>query len=277
MVSAYDRHHGIGEANSFQNFRSHDGVNLHLLELFRRQPAGFRNDMFGHRQLANVVQQRGGMQGFQFAALHAQLLGYLDGVDANPLQVIVSGLVFGFNGQRQGLNGSQMQVRNLFHMPLLVLQLGQIQAVGTVDKVNGGDEQQRSLPVKRMIKPADHTRDTGSKQVIRERPEIAIHQNLTKRFPFAERNHNRNASGVDDEVGRSCQTQNQRAADNEFVNQSVVIDDIAQSGRKRARTNIERQLDGGGPVWVKTLGQHGDRAQSNRLRVAQLRNPHQDE
>ena len=71
MVSTHDRYHGIWKADSFQNFRSHHGMNLHLLELFRRQSAGFRDNMFGHCQLADVVQQCGGMQGFQFGSLDA--------------------------------------------------------------------------------------------------------------------------------------------------------------------------------------------------------------
>ncbi len=63
----------------------------------------------------------------------------------------------------------------------------------------------------------------------------------------------------------------------DLVGQTAVIDKVGQSRRKRARTNIERQLDGAGPVGVNALGQHGDRAQRKRFRVAQLRNRHQDE
>jgi hypothetical protein len=32
-------------------------MNLHLFELFRRQPAGLGDDVFRYRQLADIVQQ----------------------------------------------------------------------------------------------------------------------------------------------------------------------------------------------------------------------------
>ena len=72
------------------------------------------------------MQQRGRVQGLEFTSLYAQFLGYLDGIDANPLQMIVRGLVFRLDGQRQRFDGSQVQIRHLFHMPLLVLKLTQI-------------------------------------------------------------------------------------------------------------------------------------------------------
>ena len=37
-------------------------MDLHLLELFRGQAAGLGDDVLGHGQLADVVQQRGGAQ-----------------------------------------------------------------------------------------------------------------------------------------------------------------------------------------------------------------------
>ena len=115
-------------------------MNLHLLELFRSQPAGFRNDMFGHGQLANVMQQRGRVQGLQLRPLHAQFFGNLDGVYTHPLQVIVRGLILGFNGQGQGFNGSKMQIRHFFDMPFFIFQLSEIETVRTVDQINGGNE-----------------------------------------------------------------------------------------------------------------------------------------
>ena len=275
-MSAHDRHHGIREAHPLQNLRAYQGVNFHLLELFRRQPAGFRDDMFGHGQLADVVQQCGGMQRFQIASLHPQFFGDFDGINADALQVIVGCLVLGFNGQRQGLDGSQMKVRNFFHMPLLVFQLAQIEAVGPVDQINGWDKQQRSFPVEFAVEPANRACNTGSDQVIRERPEVAVHQNLSQRFAFAHRNHNGNASGIHDEIDRSCQTQDQRMTGDELVGQSVVIDEISQGGRQGTRTNVERQLECAGPVWIQTLGQHGSRAQGKGLSVAQFRHRHQD-
>src|ERR1700691_252497 len=116
MVSADNRHNGVRKANSLQNLRSNHGMNLHLLELFRRQPSGLRDDMFRDRQLADIMQKSRGMQSFQFSPGHAQFFRDFDSINPDALQVIVGGLVFSFDSQRQGLNGSQMQVRDLLHM-----------------------------------------------------------------------------------------------------------------------------------------------------------------
>ena len=56
VMSAHDGHDRIGEAYALQNFRADQRVDLHLLELFRGQPSGLRDDVFRNRQLADVVQ-----------------------------------------------------------------------------------------------------------------------------------------------------------------------------------------------------------------------------
>ena len=107
MVGSHNRHHRVREANALKNFRAHHGMDLHLLELFRSQPSGLRNDVFRYGQLADIMQQRRGVERLEFGTFYAQFLGYLNGIDANPLQVIVSSLVFGFDGQGKGLNRSE--------------------------------------------------------------------------------------------------------------------------------------------------------------------------
>src|SRR5437773_11173379 len=67
-------------------------MNLHLLELFGSKASGFGDNVFGHGQLANVVQQGGGVQRLQLGAADAQFLGDFNGIDPHTLQVIVRGL-----------------------------------------------------------------------------------------------------------------------------------------------------------------------------------------
>ena len=98
--------------------------------------------MLRNRQFSDVVQQRGRMQSFQFGSLHAQFFGDFDGINADALQVLVGRVILGFNGQRQRLNGSQVQVRHLLHVPLLVFQFAQVEAVGAVDEINRRHQQQ---------------------------------------------------------------------------------------------------------------------------------------
>ena len=170
-----DRHHRIGKADPLQNLRPHQRVDLHLFKFFRRQAPGLRDDVFGHGQLADVVQQRRRVQSFHFARGHAQFLGHFDGVHPHPLQVVVRGVVLGFDGQRQRLDGAQVQGRHFFDVPLFVLQFSQIQPIRPVDQVDDGNDQQRRFPSELAVEPADHAGKGGAHQVVGERPEVAFH------------------------------------------------------------------------------------------------------
>ena len=56
----------IGERDSLRISAPTIGCTFHLFEFFRSQPSGFVNDVLGHGQLADVVQQSRGAQGFDF-------------------------------------------------------------------------------------------------------------------------------------------------------------------------------------------------------------------
>src|SRR6266513_4434337 len=101
MMSSDDRHYGIRKPHTLQNFRAHQGMNFHFLKFFRGEPSGLRDDVFGHREFADVVQQRGGMQSLKLRSIHSQFLGYFDGIDTDALQMFMSSVILGFNGQRQ--------------------------------------------------------------------------------------------------------------------------------------------------------------------------------
>ena len=58
VVVADDRHHRIREVDRGENLGADRGVELHLLELGRRELARFVQDVLGHRNLAGVVEQR---------------------------------------------------------------------------------------------------------------------------------------------------------------------------------------------------------------------------
>src|SRR6202044_3951448 len=132
------------------------------------QAPGFRNDVLRHGQFADIVQQSGGVESFEFCPFNPQFFGDLDGVDPHPLQVFVGGLVFSFDSERQGLNGSKVQVRHFFNVAFFVFQFPQIQPVGAVDQINSRNEQQRSFPVECVIEPGDCSGNSGPDQVVRE-------------------------------------------------------------------------------------------------------------
>ena len=85
-------------------------VALHLLELRRRQLARLVEDVFGHRQLAGIVQQRG-----RFDRLQLELVGdaerprQADRVRLDANHVAVRHVVFRVDGHRERFDRGQVQ------------------------------------------------------------------------------------------------------------------------------------------------------------------------
>ena len=55
MVAQDERRNRIGERHAADDFGSHLRVDADLLKLFLRERAGFGEDVFRHRELADVV------------------------------------------------------------------------------------------------------------------------------------------------------------------------------------------------------------------------------
>ena len=175
-------------------------MNLHFFEFFRRQAARFRDDVLGNRQLADIVQQGRGLQGLHPLPVNLKFLRNLDGVDANSLQVVVSCLILGLDGECQRFDGAHMQVSHLFDVPLLVFQFAEVKAVRTVDEVHHRKRQQRRLPVGKAMQPAHHSGYARAHQVVREAPEVAVRPDLSQRPSLRQRNHGCNRKRIGHEV-----------------------------------------------------------------------------
>ncbi len=159
-----------------------------MLEFFRRQLAGLGNDVFGHRDLTDVVQQRRGAQRFHLRLAEAQFFGDLDGVSFDALQMIVRGLVLGFDGDRQRLDGAAMQRGDFFGVRALILgaffrflQPADVQAMGAVDHVEDRHQQQSRLPSRQTLGDGDDPGRGRAHQIIRESPEVGIAPDLSRR------------------------------------------------------------------------------------------------
>ena len=182
MVGAHNGSHGVGKRHLLQNLRPHDGVNLHLLEFFGSEAAGLVDDVVGNRQFSNIVQKSGGPQGIQVLGAQFHILGDLDGIGAHTMQVGMGGVVLGVDGQRQSLDGAQMQGADLFDVALLgfhvrrlhfgaffrVLQAAQVKMIGTIDPEHDGHDEERVLPAHVAIAEAHQAHDGRAHQVIRK-------------------------------------------------------------------------------------------------------------
>ncbi len=82
------------------------------------------------------MQQRSRVQSFEFRPLHAQLFCDLDRVNSNALQMLVRGVVLGFDGKRQRLDRAQVQVRHFLNVTLLILQLAEVKTIRAINEIN---------------------------------------------------------------------------------------------------------------------------------------------
>ncbi len=135
MVREHDRYDRIGEFHAVQNLGTDDRVDLHFVELDRRQPARFRNDVLRNRQLADVVQQRGRLQRLEFRFGEPQLLGDFHCINPDSPKMMVGSEVFRFDGQRQSFNGSQVQARHVDNVAFLGFETFQILPVRPINPV----------------------------------------------------------------------------------------------------------------------------------------------
>ena len=113
-----DRSDRIGEGDSIENIGADDGMNLHLLELFRRQAPGLVNDVIGHSQFANIVEKGGGSQGIRFVLAQREFLGDFRGVSSHAMQMLMSRVILGVNGERQAFDGAEVKGADLFDVAL---------------------------------------------------------------------------------------------------------------------------------------------------------------
>ncbi len=99
MVGSHDRDHGIGEIYLLKNLRADDRMNFQLIELFLSQPARLRNNVFGNRELSDVVQQRGRPQSIEFIGAEPEFFTHLEGIHLDAPQVFGRSLIFSVDSQ----------------------------------------------------------------------------------------------------------------------------------------------------------------------------------
>ena len=129
MVVANDRHDGIRKLDAAENLRPCRRVQLHLLELGGGELARLVEDVIGHGDLADVVQQCSCAQGFDFHLATAEQAGDARGVDLHAHDMLVSDGVFGVDGDGQRFNLLAVRIFHYRHVlahAVLVLMVAEI-------------------------------------------------------------------------------------------------------------------------------------------------------
>ena len=128
-------------------------VGADLLELFGRQRARLREDVLGHGELADVVQQRRRLHALDLVLRHAERARERRRVELHAADVRLRGLILRVDRERQRFDRRQVQVRHLAHVPLLVVDAAQVDLVGAIGQVERRGRERRQ-PVRRQ--PDDH-------------------------------------------------------------------------------------------------------------------------
>ena len=135
VMTQDERSHRIRERHAADDLGAHLGMNPDLLELFMRERSRLREDVLGNRQLADVVQQRRRLDALDLVLAHPQRTGETGGVHLHAAHVALRRLVLGVDGERQRLDGGEMEIGHLQHVPLLIVDAAHVHRVGAVDEI----------------------------------------------------------------------------------------------------------------------------------------------
>ena len=132
VVRADQRDDRIRERHVRDDLGADARMRLDAGELLGGERARLREDVLRHGQLADVVQQRRGLDAADLALAHAERLGQASGEPLDAAHVLREGVVLGVDGRGKGLDRRQVQVRHLAHLPLLVGQALEVDVVAAI-------------------------------------------------------------------------------------------------------------------------------------------------
>ena len=122
VVVSDDRYDRIRKGDCGQDVRSDARMQLHLLELCRRQLPRLVEYVLRHCELAHIVQQRRGLDRFDLSLIcHANELGQTHCVVLNASDVAVRDLIFGVDGHGQRFDRREVQTVQLRQVPTRIV------------------------------------------------------------------------------------------------------------------------------------------------------------
>ena len=158
--------------------------------------------MLGHRQLADVVQQRGRLERLRIEVRHLHPPRQHRRVVAHPIEMARAGAVLRLNRPRQHLGALTMQLARLGHPPLLVGDPAQIDAVGPI-RQHQRHERERRLPVSGALGQLD--RQAGGQaadEIAGDAPQEVVVPDAEDRAARGQPERRRDGDRVDQEVGQ---------------------------------------------------------------------------
>ncbi len=171
MMTEDQRRDRIGKRHGRDDFRPHLGMDADLLEFFLRQRAGFRQDVLRDSQLADVVEQRGGLDALNLRLRESHRLREAGRVDLHTPDVHLRRLIFCVDRARERLDRRQVQIRRLLHVPLLIVDAAHVHLVGSVREIQRCECERRDPVARVRDEPCRDSRGPRAEKVARCAPE----------------------------------------------------------------------------------------------------------
>ena len=174
VVAQDQRRDRVGKRHAADDLGADLRMDPDLLEFLLRERTRLRQDVLGHGELADVVQERGGLDALDFVLGHPERAREPGRVHLHAADVALRGLILRVDRERERLDGGQMQVRDLLHVPLLVLDAAQIDLVRPVEQVDRHRRQQRRPVAAALNDPGRGRRRQGADEVARRAPQEVL-------------------------------------------------------------------------------------------------------
>ena len=158
-MTADERSDRTGKRHRADDLGADLRVHLHLLPLVRRQRAGFGQDVLGHREFPDVMQQRRDLDRLSIELRQLEPARQCRRVILDPLDMTTAALVLRLNRPCEHLRALAVQMRPLRHAPLLLRNPSEVDAIGSIGQAQR-NEGERRLPLSRPLEHLDG--DAGS-------------------------------------------------------------------------------------------------------------------
>ena len=202
VVAQDQRRHWIRERHGADDLGADLRMDADLLELFLRQRSRLRQNVLGHRELADVVEQGGGLHTLDFGVGHAEAARDAGGVDLDAADMRLRGLILGIDGERERFDRGEVQVRHFLDVTTFVVDAPKIDLVTAISHIQRRGGQQREPHTGRHQRPGADGGGAGADEVTRAAPEEILVPHRHERLFGGERDRHGDQTRIENEVRR---------------------------------------------------------------------------
>ena len=202
VMAENQRRDRIRERHAADDFGPDLRVNADLLELLLRQRARLRQNVLRDGELADVVEQRGRLQTLSVVGRHPERASQSGGVHLHAADVALRRLILGVDREGQRFDRRQMQVRNLLHVPLLILDASEVHLIRAVREIERGCGERRHPVPAPVDDRRGHRGGARADEVARRAPQEVLVPDARDRLPGRQADRRRDERRVAHKIGR---------------------------------------------------------------------------